>query len=49
MDWLYTASSQHNRGSLFGFGFFMGGVSATMAPTILAGSTIIMVWYSPTD
>lgn len=32
--WLNMVSSHHNRGSLFGFGFFMEGLTATIAPTI---------------
>lgn len=32
--WLTMVSSNHNRGSLFGFGFFIEGMSATISPTI---------------
>lgn len=32
--WLNMVSSHHNRGILFGFGFFMEGLTATIAPTI---------------
>lgn len=32
--WLVMFSSEHNRGSLFGFGFFIEGLSATISPTI---------------
>jgi MFS family permease len=32
--WLTMFSSNHNRSSLFGFGFFIEGLSATISPTI---------------
>jgi len=32
--WLNMVSSNHNRGSLFGFGLFIEGLSATISPTI---------------
>jgi MFS family permease len=32
--WLTMVSSYYNRGSLFGFGFFIEGLSATISPTI---------------